>query len=328
MNKTRSSVRPWWLVAVGVAAAWPQTAAAQAENTVGFSVERFTPAPGPDAYFVAESADVLAHGALSLSLTGSLMRRPVVLARLGTDEEVATPVDVRLGYELGGALGLAGRFQIGLALPVVAAQHGDRLRGIGFDETALAPFALGDLRVHAKARLLGNPGGTGFGVAAAVASTVPTGDEENFAGEAGVVVDGLVIAGWRSEAVSVAVNLGPRWRSEDVVLFAPSRRHGNELLVHLAADAAVPRVLRRRLRALVEVTRVFGECTAEVDGACTLHTQSPGEIRLGARLGLGRRYALTFGYGAGITPDEVGSPTWRIFAGVRFLPPAAPAPVR
>src|SRR5688572_28218254 len=116
------------------------------------------------------------------------MARPIVFRDVATGEEATVPVAWRLGFEAHGAIGLGTRYQLGLAIPW-AAQRGDRLRGTGLGEQPLQSLVLGDLRVHARARIAGAPGARGLGAALAAALVLPTGGDNDFAGEAGAVLE-------------------------------------------------------------------------------------------------------------------------------------------
>ena len=150
---------------------------------------------------------------------------------------------VRWGQELAIARGLGARYQVGVAVPF-AEQSGARLQGIGLSVKALQRFVLGDIRLHGRVRLVGRPGDAGLAVALAAALVVPTGDDGDFAGEAGPVVAWGLRAGYRTADVAVTGAAGLRLRTEEVVLLSPARPHGNELTAGLGA--AVRRVRRRR----------------------------------------------------------------------------------
>jgi hypothetical protein len=231
------------------------------------------------------------------------MRRPIVLRDIMSGQEATTPVDVRLGYELAYARGVSARWQLGCALPVVAAQDGDRLQGIGLDESSLQPVALGDLRLHAKMRLSPSAD-TPWGYGMAFALTVPTGDEDDFAGEAGAVVAWTMVAGYRGDGWRVAGNLGVRLRTEEVVLLSPARPHGNELVATVAAEGELPARYDMPLGAVLEATRVMGDRGGP----------SPGELRGGVVVLAAEHTHLKLTLGAGLTPDEVGAPEWRAAA--------------
>lgn len=279
-----------------------------------FSVERFTPAPGRAAFAVVEDPDVLPHLAWSAGLWTSLSRRPIVFRDLVTDEVATVPVDWRLAVEAHGALGLGTRYQLGVALPW-AVQDGDRLQGIGVDETALARVVLGDLRLHARARIAGRPGDPGFAAALAGALVLPTGDDDHFAGEAGPVLEWKLALGWRGARAAVAANLGVRLRTEEVILLSPARPHGNELAGGLAGELALP-WLGRALPAgwaVAEATGILGDSIGN-----GTRGPSPAELRAGLRLALTPAWSLTALAGGGLTPDSVGSPRWRLALALTF----------
>ncbi len=290
----------------------PAAAQPTATNQPGFSIERLLTPPGSGVFFAVAGSEVLGRGELSLGFTGSLMSRPLVLANILTGEEVSTPVRIRLGYELVAAWGLTRSLQFGIALPVVAAQDGDRLQSIDLDETSLAAVALGDLRLHGKARLVGDHGGGGS-VAVAMALTIPSGDDEHFAGEAGALIEWRLIGAWRWPGrARLAANLGPRLRTQEVVLLSPARPHGNELVAAAAGELTVPGLAHDQLSALLEYAVAIGDSATSVRGP------SPGELRAGLRWRFATGVTITVGAGLGTTPDEIGSPAWRAIVAVRY----------
>ena len=274
-----------------------------------FSVERFTPAPGRGGFGVVEDPDVLPRWAWAAAVWSSVMARPIVFRDVMTGEEATVPVAWRAGFEASGAVGLGTRYQVGLAIPW-AAQDGDRLQGTGIDGAALQRLVLGDVRLHGKARIAGTPGQRGMAAGLAGGITLPTGDDGDFAGEAGPVVDWRLLIGWRGPRAAVAANLGVRIRSEEVVLLSPARPHGNELTTGLAGEVALPDV-GIRSAAVGEAVWVTGDSIgAGARGA------SPGELRGGLRLAVADGWSVTLLGGAGFTPDDVGSPRWRLALGV------------
>ena len=283
-------------------------------NETAFSVERFAPSPGAATYWAAEDGDVLPHLSLALAATGSLMTRPLVLSNLFTDDQPTTPVRTRLGFDLMAAVGFFDRFQLGVALPVVAAQEGDRLQGIDLDERSLEPIAFGDVRLHGKMRFLGRLGGYGPSVALSLAMTLTTGDSMHFAGEKGSVFEPRLIGAWKFPRGSLAVNLGARLRRESVVLLSPARPHGNELVMAIAGEFIVPGLARDHLTAVAEYTRVRGGSAA----MSNVRGPSPREFRFGGRWRLRNGTAVGAAVGRGTSPDEVGSPNWRVMATVHY----------
>ncbi|MCB9571972.1 MAG: hypothetical protein H6709_07750 [Kofleriaceae bacterium] len=309
-------------VAAGALAVAAGAAPAHAQQAVGdrpaVSVERFTPAPGHTFAGVVEDPDVLPRLRWTAALWSTLSARPIVLRDVVTGEDATVPVAWRLGFEAQAAIGLGDRYQLGVAVPW-AAQDGDRLQGTGLGDAALKRLVLGDVRLHGRVRVTGAPGDRGLGAALAGAVVLPTGDDDQFAGEAGPVVEWKLALGWRDDRVALAGNLGVRLRTEEVVLLSPARPHGNEIAGGLAGEVALPWLGRAvglggpgaRAWAVGEVVGVVGDSIgAGARGA------SPGEVRGGLRLAVADGWAVTLIAGAGVTPDDVGSPAWRLVAGV------------
>jgi hypothetical protein len=133
-----------------------------------FSVDRLTPAPGPGGFFQVEDATLLRErlvgGDRGLVIDLAAAGDPAA-GRRGRDADRAGGAAARL--DLGFAYGWRDRVQIGLALPVIAFQDGDRLQGLGLMEPAptpsLAVAGIGDLRLHGKLALRAPRRGYGAG---------------------------------------------------------------------------------------------------------------------------------------------------------------------
>jgi hypothetical protein len=264
------------------------------------SIERLWLAPGAGAFIGAQDAQILEPGSWSVAALGSLMSRPILFSDLRTGEEVSVPVKLRLGYELAVARGMTPRLQLGLAIPVVAAQDGDRLGGIGLSESALAAMAFSDVRVHGKLRLQPDAAAP-FAYGVSMHLALPTGNQNHFAGERGTVVSWMLISSYQGQGWRVAANLALRLRTEEVVLLSPARPHGNEVIGSLAAEWALPASWEIPLGTLAEIVSVQG------DGGGA----SPGELRAGLVAHLLPHARLKVIGGAGYTSDEVGAPAWR-----------------
>lgn len=291
----------------------PLTARAQtATGDVAFSVERFAPVPGAGGLFATQDAAVLGHLAMSAGGGMWVVSQPIALRDLTSGERVTTPVRTRLGGELVVAAGVLDRLQVGLGVPLVAAQSGDRLQGIDLDDEPLATTALGDIRLQAKLRLLGRAAEPGLGIALVTGLSVPTGAEDQFAGEKSVVFDWLLVASLREARWAVTVNLGQRLRHEAVVLLSPARPHDNEVVAGVGAEV----VMYRGLSGIAEYVLVGGDRGP----APGVRGPSPVEARLGLRLRVTPELTVGGGYGAGTTPNEVGSPAWRLFTTITWLP--------
>ncbi|MBK7073810.1 MAG: thrombospondin type 3 repeat-containing protein [Myxococcales bacterium] len=282
-----------------------------------FSVERFTPAPGSALWIGVEDADVPAAGRWVVTGSTWIASRPIVLRALSTGAESTEPVRLRWGQEVAVARGLGARYLVGLAVPA-ALQWGDRLAGIGLSEAPLARAVLGDLRLHGRARVVGAPGAPGLAAAVAVALTVPTGDDGDFAGEAGAVLAWGLRAGYRTGDVAITGGAGLRLRTEEVVLLSPARPHGNELTASLGAAVRLAPLGRQfgggdRAWAMVEVEAALGD-----DAGKGARGPSPAEARIGVRADVAHCWSVALAGGGGFTRDEVGSPGYRLIAQLTF----------
>ncbi|HTJ44730.1 MAG TPA: thrombospondin type 3 repeat-containing protein, partial [Kofleriaceae bacterium] len=295
------------LLAAIVIAAIAGTAHAQEDvrQKPAISVERYTPPPGTVAYLGADDPDTLLAGTWAFSAAFDLIAKPIVLRELGGGAAVTAPVAWRLGLDLGAARGFGSRWQLGLAVPVLL-QGGDRLRGIGLPgpggDKALDRAAFGDLRVYGKARVAGDPGDPGVAATASIVIVLPTGDDGDFAGEEGTVVEWRIAGGWRGERTAFTLNAGARFRTAEVTLLSPARPNGDELVYAVAAE----RALHDHVWAIGELDGVLGDSI----GAGT-RGSSPIEARAGARVRLCDEWSVTAGGAAGLTPAEVGAPSWR-----------------
>ena len=293
--------------------------AARAQSLVhqkpAISVERLTPSPGHAAFLGADDPDVLPAGAWAFDASLSLASDPIVLRDPITGAAVTEPVRWRLGLDLGVARGLGSRYQVGLAVPL-ALQSGDRLRGIGLSERPLQRAVAGDARLYGTMRLAGAPGAPGMGATAGVVVVVPTGDDGDFAGEQGTVLEWHLAGGWRGPRAALALNAGARIRTHEVVLLSPSHPNGNELTGAVAGEVAVTPLGRLlgspdRLWAVGEVVGVLGDSIG-----AGRRGPSPLEARGGARLRVTEAWSVTAAVGVGLTAAEVGSPAWRLVVSV------------
>ncbi|MFH0901048.1 MAG: hypothetical protein V2A73_10500, partial [Pseudomonadota bacterium] len=217
-------------------------------------IERLMPAPGPGGFWQVDDGDVGPHLAPSVGLVSWESARPLVVSAgwNGTDYKVgdtlSKPISRRVGTDLLISVGLFDRVLVGTAVPLIVLQQGDRFQQLGFahedDNRSLEKSMLGDIRLYAKARFWGAPHGYGPAAAGALVVSLPTGDEENFAGEGGPVYEGRLIGSYRARLWAVAANAGVRIRSEDVQFLDPSMLVGNELVWGVAAEGRVPALPR------------------------------------------------------------------------------------
>jgi hypothetical protein len=168
-------------IAIGLALALLLSAGvAQAQRP---TADHFRPAATTSGILTLPGATTPGHMRGSLGATVDYAWAPLQEPAPGDD---ASLIDHRLSAHIGGQLGLGRRGVLALDLPVVLAQAGGVVGAPGAGVAAAAP---GDLALEGRVRLAGalprsaSAPPVGFGLAAALGATVPTGVQSDFAGE-------------------------------------------------------------------------------------------------------------------------------------------------
>jgi OmpA-OmpF porin, OOP family len=223
-------------------------------------------------------------------------------------------VDHRLSSNLMLQLGLGGRFALGLDMPVVLYQSGDRH---GLDaEGALPAVAAGDPRVVLRARLVGEEATTeapdrveGFGLAALAAVSAPLGSDRGYVAEASSVADLQLVADFHVLGLGMGAMVGwrHRFQNEPVfdVLFRDELRFGLAFEVPLPWGDGWSSLLE--VRGWTDARSPFGD---------SARTGVVGD--LGARW-RARDWTVTATLGTGLT-SGVGTPRIRAMVGVMWSP--------
>jgi hypothetical protein len=275
---------------------WASVARAQ---TTAVPAERFHPALGPTALVGVEGAAVTAPGELSWAASFDALGDPIRLRTAFTGQPVSEPVDYALVGDVSMELGVWKRLALAVGVPVVLYQQGDRLRGTGTDETALAPTVAGDVRVRAKAALVD---GKRVGAAILLQVTAPAGGQHDFAATSSATVEPRLVVDAHLGRLTLAASVGARFQQERRLF---TTQFGDELTWAAAAAVAVV----RRLDLIVEAAGFVGPSPGT----------RPAELRGAFRVPLGP-VALEAGAGAGLDADA-GAPAWRAFVVARSGPP-------
>ena len=301
-----------------ILAAAPQKVLAQdSENATDTSldVQNYRPNPGPGNYFGVGGSDVTPHLQVGFSLDVNYQHVPLLFQDDITGEE-SEAVSYQATLDFLWSLGLFNILQLGVALPVVVAQDGDGISIIQEGET-LAMTAIRDLRIQLKGKILGKGarGGfdsKGFGLAIALGLSVPTGDDDNFAGDTNVTADApVIILDWRNDLVRVSLNLGLRWREMSAVGY--DFRLGHQLLYGVGL-AVTP--LKQRLLVLAEFEGMFG-----FEDLSETINRVPMEARLGIGVAVDKHKDLTLIVGGAMGLGNAPTvPVFRIIGSVRYAP--------
>lgn len=227
--------------------------------------------------------------------------------------ETFTLVDDRVTTHLSAEFGLGGRAAVALVLPAILHQRGVRLSA---DEPKLLPIALGDPRVGARYRVLGDDADRedrhrdGPGLALAAEAALPAGDDDTYAGERATRIETRLLGDFQLLGAGLGASVGWRHRFRRAYPVDPALSDTSlhdEFLFGAGLKLPIP-----PLYPLVAVAELRGA----TDFASRHTTAIEGD--LGARIGLGEVVLLATA-GTGLT-GGIGAPGFRAIIGVWFAP--------
>jgi OmpA-OmpF porin, OOP family len=296
---------------VGVAyapAAWAQAVPADRS----FDVQLWQAALGPRPYFTLDSAKVPGHMQFALTLATSYQRNPFTLETIQGTTRVEEDVEVvrdQVTTELGMAMGLIDKLQVGLAIPFVVYQKGDDFTGTGVPTgDALSGASLGDIRLEAKYEVASFGPSQEFAFAVIPALTVPTGNDDKFTGDKSVTGRFKALTEMRIDPVRAAAMLGVLFRQKSQNFAAEV---GQQLLYGLAGDFRVHRD--------VSIIAEWIGRSGLSDFGKGYTDANPMEADVGMRVGLPKMFTLTAGGGLGIIRG-IGAPKFRGFLTIGWSP--------
>jgi hypothetical protein len=274
-----------------------------------FDVQLFHPAVGSQSFVTLDSAEVLEHRLWHFALVTNYAHKTLsyTLQNLEAPNDPTTlvPVQNLAMAELVAGVGIRNRFEIGAALPLALTWRGDGFdsygAGTGGRPTA---FALGDVRVEAKAELLGFGRDRAFLLSLSAGGTLPTGDDTAFLGEKNLTGRArLLLEYQRGEWLRALLMAGGWLREKSQFLGTPQ---GSAVLYGAALE----------LRPNQEMG-VLGEVTGRV--ASQYYDTNPAEFNAAMRFYLPALVNLIMGAGFGLNRG-VGSPMVRAFLGIGWAP--------
>lgn len=280
--------------------ALPLSAAAQLD------IERFEPALDGDGFLGVQGTRTPGAERTTYGLFGHFGSSLLVIDRAGVGE-VAT-VEQRVGSVLLMEAGLGERVALGLSLPIVLYQRGDRLRPV---DAELPAQALADPRVHLRYRFIGDAGDPrltqrdGPGLALQLNTALPAGDDDGYVGEPLVRIELQLLADMHLLGAGMGGSLGVRHRFERRTALNVQLR--DEMTFGVALRVPVPPLYP--LAGIVEFRGATDFASAETTSV---------EAEVGAILPIGE-FSFALAAGAGLT-SGIGTPAARIIAGFRYSP--------
>jgi outer membrane protein OmpA-like peptidoglycan-associated protein len=290
-----------------------------ADDNVMLSVFEPTPQTSGDG-FQLQSATIGVHGAWAFGAVYSYAREPLLhLASTGTEQSVITASSL---IDLGVAVALLGKLELGATMPFYS-QTGEALgnRDVEYTAPPADGTATGDLRVHAKFRLVNASldGDGSFGLAGSLGVTVPTSTDGMLTGgdnpSARLLAIMSLVPGAFSNRLTLTANAGAVLRA------AAAYKNLEQKSGALWGFGASIRVIDP----LWLSGEMYGELSPSaretMDGSSTV--LSPIEWLGGLRWMPNHRFTVSIAAGRGLT-SAAGAPALRGVFALTFTPMAKP----
>jgi outer membrane protein OmpA-like peptidoglycan-associated protein len=294
-----------------------------------FSVQNFKISPGANNFLTLDGAKVGRHLQFTVEMMNVFQYKPYIVVtcketseegKCEIDEERVSVVEFHDSLELAASLSIFNWVDLGLVLPFTVYQKGEKID----PELAISGGDLeswggmGDPRLHIKARLYGEPGTDGFGLALSPVLTFPVGGygpwADSYVGDKMVTVHGRLALDYTWKGLHAGINVGYLWR-EKIEVF------GTKLEDQLTYGMGIGYRAHRYVGILAEL---FGSVALSREGYYKgIFTDNRAEMPLEAD-GAVQIFPipdlrLTVGGGAGII-SAVGSPVFRVFLGLAYVP--------
>lgn len=154
----------------------PAIAQNKAPQDTSIDPQLFQPAIGPQNFLTVEGAQVPDHKRLSFGLSLNYQQRPYTVFTLGATPGETHVIDNQLTGELDAAIGLFGKYQVGIGLPFTPYLDGDEISPMGVPANLhLTESGIGDLRLEGKAHLATLGDDDQYDLALSAGLTLPTG---------------------------------------------------------------------------------------------------------------------------------------------------------
>lgn len=192
---------------------------ARAEPSPSLDLRGITPSTDPRAGLMLEPADVPEPLSWNAALWLRYAYRPFTLRNPATDDIRFTMVRHHLSGDLTAGIGLFERAALGVDLPFLMMQTGDKPtveseKVLG--EGRVASQGLGDLALSGKLLVLKPEGRAAAGFVFSVMQrfSFPTGDEASYMGEGHITSETRLLLDLRLKAITVHTALGVKFRGE------------------------------------------------------------------------------------------------------------------
>jgi outer membrane exchange protein TraA len=287
---------------------------AVARADLSANIMTFHPAIGPDGLVTVESTRSDKRLRPLFNVVFDYSHRPLRLVDFPTGQQLAETVPDAMTLHLMSGMGITRWLTLAADVPVVVYQSFDRHTPVADVPMTPASYGIADLRMVAKVRIINNERG-GFGLAFVPQFTFPTGDATQLRSDDAYGIEPRMALDYRTRGgVIVALNAGFLGRTADQIL--RGMEVGSQLRYGLGTYVPLP----RGFGLLGELAG--GTSVSSVPGGTVY---SPLETHAGVRYVHSSGLNLNLGGGAGLT-EAVGSPQYRLFASIGYLPVENPPP--
>lgn len=308
-NRPRLARRFLLVLVLLTAGATEARAQVDSPQRATFNAQTFRPTLGTGNLFTVEGTLLPRSRWPIAGVVFEVANRPLRLVLQDTGETYAAAVPATFTAHLMAGAGITSWFSAALALPVVLYQGFDTRTPTSDVPNTPTVAGLGDLRLLTKFHLFSRKG---FGLAAVPQLTFPTGSAASFRGDDTFGIEPRLAADYTfGNGIFIAANLGAYIRTYnrtvdfDLVRVSDQLRYGLGLGVPLPRGFAV---------------------SAELNGAAGFSKfiggplYTPLEWYAGARYAIKPSVEISAGVGGGLV-GAVGSPNFRVFAGVAYVIP-------
>ena len=287
-----------------------QTSVAPQDSSI--DPQLFQPAIGPQNFLTVEGADVPENKRLSFGLTLNYQQKPYTIFTQTPNGAGETHIVAdQLTTELDAAIGLFGRYQVGIGIPFTLYLDGDEVNGMGAPANLhLVETGIGDIRLQGKAHLatLGSEDQYDLGLSAGL--TLPTGHTQGRAYLGDKTVTGRIVAIGTIDfgPVRAGGNLG-------ILIRETSNSFATELGPQLLYGAAADYSIDKKTNVILEIAGRSGLNQF----AQFYNDVNPFEVDVAGRRTIKGMWSVTAGVGRGLG-NGIGAPDLRLFAMLNFNP--------
>jgi OOP family OmpA-OmpF porin len=309
-------MRSWFLLLL-LACSLTFVRLANAQEFPGVNTRRFQPSTSPSGSLYLEPTQTPGPGVWSAGAWLVYSLHPDVLRDIN-GVAVAKMVSHQLSTDLVGSVGIGQKIAVGLDVPLVLYQTGDENE----ISTAVAggkppAQALGDIALTAKGNLM-SPGDIGgFGLAALMRLTVPSGDASSYLGEGMPTGELRMLGEYRIVAFALQATAGIKLRAEQREVL--NRTYQNEVPWGVAFVVR-PQIFGWDAKGrLTWVAEVHGSATlAAGDDTTGVRPASAAMLGLSSRMAIGDMSVL-LGVETSLTEAWGGAPL-QVVAGAQWMP--------